>query len=374
MALPVSITFLILIPYVLVMGFLFLGLLCLRRPQEKVPSGKGKVAVVVPFRNEAAHLPGLINDMARQSCSGERFCVILVNDHSTDGSYQIATSLVEKHDNFSCLDLPEGMRGKKDAISHAISSAETDWILQTDADCRVGTAFISSHLSFLEDHPSELVAGLVTTENRGGGFLEAFQRLDMFGLTGAGAGSYPYGRPLMCSGANLLYSRSLYMDTRTFDPADKTASGDDMFLLIGARKLKRKISFNPDERALVSTSPVKGPGALLRQRMRWGGKSVYYGMGDIQILAVLVALASFGLLFSLVWMILEPSSTVWLIPAAGMKLLADFLILAAVSKKAGQESTLWWFLPVWIVYAFYMPVVIVGSLFRGASWKGRTLR
>ncbi len=71
----------------------------------------------------------------------------------------------------------------------------------------------------------------------------------MFGLTGAGAGSFSLGRPLMCSGANLFYSRDLYLDTRPFDPVDKMASGDDMFMLIGARKLKRKISFNPDPRA-----------------------------------------------------------------------------------------------------------------------------
>ncbi len=374
MGLPVSIILFILFVYVLVIFFLFLGLFLLKKSSGNSPSGREKVTVVVPFRNEADHLPGLINDLLRQNYPEELFFVILVNDHSTDGSGLLASSLVEAHQRFSCLDLPGGRNGKKEALSHAIESAGTPWIIQTDADCRVGPEFIAAHISFLEEHPSDLVAGFVSTSTRRGGFLEAFQKLDMFGLTGTGAGSYPYGRPIMCNGANLLYSKGLYWDTRSFDPADKTPSGDDMFMLIGARKLNRRISFNPEKKAQVSTSPVESPCALIRQRIRWGGKSSRYRMGDIQILAVVVALASFGVLLSPVWIVIDPGSAVWLLPAVGVKLIMDFLILAAVAFKIGQGRTLLWFFPVWIVYCLYMPVVIVGSLLHGTTWKGRAFR
>ncbi|MFH0757114.1 MAG: glycosyltransferase [Bacteroidota bacterium] len=374
MGLPVSITLFILIIYILVIFFLFLGLLLLKKPSGDSTAGKEKVTVVIPFRNEADHLPGLINDLVRQNYPEELFFVILVNDHSTDGSGLMAASLVEAYKRFSCLDLPWGRNGKKEAIALAVESSKTTWIIQTDADCRVGPEFIAAHISFLEEHPSDLVAGFVTTWTRRGGFLEAFQRLDMFGLTGTGAGSYPYGRPLMCSGANLLYSKGLYLDTRLFDPADKTPSGDDMFMLIGARKLNRRISFNPGKKVQVSTSPVRSPGALIRQRIRWGGKSARYRTGDIQILAVVVALASFGVLFSPVWIISEPACAGWLLPAMGVKLIVDFLMLAAVAGKTGQGRTLLWFFPVWMVYCLYMPVVIIGSLLLGTTWKGRAFR
>jgi len=79
-------------------------------------------------------------------------------------------------------------------------------------------------------------------------------------------------------------------------------------------------------------------------------------------------------LLSPVWIVIDPGSAVWLLPAVGVKLIMDFLILAAVAFKIGQGRTLLWFFPVWIVYCLYMPVVIVGSLLHGTTWKGRAFR
>ena len=38
-----------------------------------------------------------------------------------------------------------------------------DWIIQLDADCRIPSGYLSSQMEFLDSHPSDLVAGLVTT-------------------------------------------------------------------------------------------------------------------------------------------------------------------------------------------------------------------
>ena len=371
MVFPVTLTLVTVFLYALVMFLLFIGLIRLKRPSREKPVFPAKVAVVVPFRNEADHLPGLIRDLSGQTYPDHLFSVVLVNDHSSDGSGKLATSLIGKRPRFSCLDLPDGKRGKKEALSYAISNVHADWIIQTDADCRIPPGFINAHISFLEEYPSELVAGLVTTQNGKKRFLEVFERLDLLGLAGAGAGSFHFGRPLMCSGANLLYSRSLYMETREFDPVEKSASGDDMFMLIGARKLKRRIAFNPGTMAMVQTNPVRGTGELIRQRIRWGAKSAYYQMADIQLLAILVALTNLLLLLSPVWILLFPGSARWFLPSIGIKTLMDFLILHATTGATGQRRSLWWFIPVSVAYYLYMPVVFTGSLLRRSTWKER---
>ncbi|MCP4310683.1 MAG: glycosyltransferase [Bacteroidetes bacterium] len=373
MLLAVLITLLTLFCYALLMFLLFLGILRLKGPVKAEPVQQQKVTVVIPFRNEADHLQRIIGDLLAQNYPAHLFSVLLVNDHSTDRSREVADSFAGDLSGHVCVDLPRGRSGKKEAIAFALSRVSTPWVLQTDADCRVGPGFISSHLRHMAEHPADLVAGLITSGADRGGFLEAFERLDLLALNGSGAGSFPYGRPVLCSGANLLYSCELYRETRKFDPVGETASGDDMFLLIGARKLNRRISFNPDMDCLVRTAPSGNMVQMIGQRIRWGSKSAFYGMADIQALAVVVALANLLVLVSPLWMISWPESCRWLLPAIGVKMLIDLLILVVTTGKTGQAKTLWWYIPVALVYPIFMAIVIAGSLFGHPSWKGRRI-
>lgn len=371
MLLPVIITLVTVLIYAVAMALLVFGLTRLKGSEPDKSIQVEKVTVVIPFRNEAEHLPGLMEELFRQGCPAAQYSVIFVNDHSTDGSGNMVSSRIEGKPGFTCLDLPDGKEGKKEAIAFAISRVQTRWIIQLDADCSIGPGYIKAHVSFLGNHPSDLVAGFVTTRSGKGSFLEAFERLDLLGLAGAGAGSFYYRRPLMCSGANLLYSKSLFMEARKYDPADKTPSGDDMFLLIGARKLNRRIAFNPGRSATVHTVNVTDGNQLVGQRIRWGAKSVFYPMADMQLMALLVALTNLLILISPAWMTLFPGSFRWLLPAIGLKTYMDFLILHVTTGYTGQRESLWWFLPVSALYYPYMAVVITGSLLGRYSWKER---
>lgn len=371
MAWPVVATVTVLFIYSVVLLLFYAGLLKFRILPGHFSPTKTRVTVVIPFRNESAHLPQLIGDLCGQSCPSHLFDVLLVDDHSSDGSLEIAASLTAGRPGFTCTELPAGREGKKEALSEAISRAKTEWILQTDGDCRIGSNFVRSHLSFLEKNPSELVAGFVVCDRKSNRFLEAMEQLEQLGLTGAGAGSFQLGRPLMCSGANLLYSRSLYHDTRIFDPVEKVASGDDMFLLIGARKLGRKVSFNPQAESVVRTRPAENLNELIRQRIRWGAKSGHYQMADIQLLALLVSLTNLLVLVSPAWFFLFEGAGLWLLAILGLKSLADLLVLHATSRMTGQRKSLLWYIPVLLVYYPYLAVVATGSLAGRTIWKGR---
>jgi len=374
MLLPIIIILILFSCYLLIMLLFLVGLLRLKGAKGKSPVSGLKLTVVIPFRDEVMHLEAIISDLLAQSYPGELFSVLLVNDHSSDGAEELAASLIEGRAGFSCVDLPGGMKGKKEAIAFALSLVKSHWILQTDADCRFEPEFISSHMRYLEEFPSDMVCGMLTTGRGRGGFLEAFERLDLLSLNGSGAGSFPYGRPMMCSGANMLYSLDLYRETRKFDPAGKTGSGDDMFLLIGARKLKKRVAYNPDRDCLVRTSPVGSPAELIGQRIRWGAKSAYYRIADIQFLAIVVVLVNLLVLLSPLLMRADPESCKWLFPAIGSKILVDFLLLAVSTGKTGQSSTLWWYMPVALVYPLYMALVIAGLLLSRPGWKGRKVQ
>jgi len=226
MALPAFIVLLIILLYTLSIFAFSLALFWRRRtrkgtadPGRKDPENLLQVSILVPFRNERKSLPYLVNDLLGQTYPAERMEVLCINDHSEDGSPILFESLGHTGIKLSCLDLPEGKSGKKEALAYGIDHASGRWVLQLDADCRISSGFVASHMDFLDRNPSDLVAGLVSTGRERGGFLEHFERLDQLSLAGVGAASFYLGRPMMCSGANLAYSRELYFQTRVYDPS-----------------------------------------------------------------------------------------------------------------------------------------------------------
>ncbi len=365
----IAIAMLLILIYGVLIFILAYGLSGLKRCNRQKPSRAVPVVIIVPFRDEQDHIADLAHDLLAQVYPEEQMQVVFVNDHSRDDSRKLLETVIAGREGFSCHDLPPDRTGKKDALQFGMELTAGDWIIQTDADCRIGPYFIASHMAHLESYPADLVAGLVTTGEGPAKPASVFERLDLLGLVGAGAGSYYYKRPMMCNGANLLYSRWLYEQSRLFDPYDNVASGDDMFLMIGARKLGRVISFNPAPEAVAVTSPASGFGTIFRQRIRWGAKSVHYRMWDIQLLAVAVTMANLALLWLFIRMFVYPASWPWMLGAWALKTGADFLMLYRITGLTGQRKSLWYFLPVSIFYYIYFPVVIAGMLLVRPRWK-----
>jgi biofilm PGA synthesis N-glycosyltransferase PgaC len=377
MALPVIICLIIIYFYGLIIFIFFIEMEKGREIPGGVIENPRPVSVIVPFRNEAENLPDLLNDLAAQSYPDGFWEVIFVDDHSDDGSGSTLESLLKsklahKRD-FRLLFMPPGRSGKKAALSRGIESAKNDWIIQLDADCRVGARFIASHISFLEEHPSDLIAGIVTTRRESGKFLEIYERLDMLSMVGSGAGSFGLGRPVMCSGANLAYSRQLYTETRSFDPVTATASGDDMFLMIGARKLGKTLSYTVNRESMAEAGPVKDFRSLIRQRIRWGSKTSRYGMADIQLLAVVVSLTNLSILLLPVFILCFTGSWPWLFGGVIFKTLADFMLLYRITGLTGQRSDLRCFIPVALVYYPLFLMAMAGAILVKPAW-GRPVR
>lgn len=371
MVLILSIALPIILLYSFFIFFLSARIHRFRSEQRNSSSDPEPVTLIIPFRDEEKHLSDLVSDLVRQAYPQDHFEVIFVNDHSQDGSKILLDGLIENMTRFRCLELPEGHFGKKEALSLGVQHAQYEWIIQTDADCRLGPRFIASHISFKEMHPSDLVAGLVTTGPGSGSFLESFERLDLLSLVGSGAGSFFWGRPLMCNGANLAFSRELYQQTRPFDPSGEVASGDDMFMMIGARKLGKTLSFITNRESMVITGPAGSLADLVAQRIRWGSKTANYGIADIQLFALLVVVTHLLILLIPVLLWISPGSWPWLLTGFVIKTMADFTLLFRISGITGQREVLRAFLPASLLYYLYLPLIFAGALLKRPSWKGR---
>ncbi len=96
-----------------------------------LPSAHPKVSVIVPARNEEACLRSCLESLVAQT--GVPFEIIVVDDHSTDRTREIATSFPAVR-VVEAAPLPTGWTGKNNAVATGARDASGEWLLFTDAD------------------------------------------------------------------------------------------------------------------------------------------------------------------------------------------------------------------------------------------------
>jgi glycosyltransferase involved in cell wall biosynthesis len=93
--------------------------------------GHPTISIIVPARNEQACLGACLESLSAQS--GVPFELIVVDDHSTDRTREIALSFPSVRLVDARL-LPEGWTGKNNAVTTGARAALGEWLLFTDAD------------------------------------------------------------------------------------------------------------------------------------------------------------------------------------------------------------------------------------------------
>ena len=98
------------------------------------------IVVVIPARNEAEMLPQTLRSLLKQNYPG-KFSIVIVDDHSSDNTFQVARNLSQETDMEVVLvrgeTLPEGWTGKLWALEQGLRVAATmkpEYVLLTDAD------------------------------------------------------------------------------------------------------------------------------------------------------------------------------------------------------------------------------------------------
>ena len=137
------------------------------------------VSVIIPCRNEEFNIGDLLGDLVSSTYKKSNFEIIVVDDHSTDSTWENVNSWVKEHSvlglNIKLVQL-DNNKGKKAAIDKGISKATGKIIVTTDADCRVSCSWIKEIAGVLGN--SELVFGPVMLLDSGS-FFSRLQSLEM---------------------------------------------------------------------------------------------------------------------------------------------------------------------------------------------------
>ncbi|MGB4308918.1 MAG: glycosyltransferase, partial [Candidatus Cloacimonadaceae bacterium] len=95
------------------------------------------ISVIVAARDEEHNLPRLLKSLDKLNYPKDLYEVIIINDHSTDGTLEILANHKADY-NFHYIDWQgeqEGVTGKKAALLQGINAAKHDILAFTDADC-----------------------------------------------------------------------------------------------------------------------------------------------------------------------------------------------------------------------------------------------
>lgn len=334
------------------------------------------VSVIIPARDEAEHIGGALEDLARQDYPGERLEVIVIDDRSGDGTGEIARGYQGRIASLQVLRVdvcPEGVSPKKHALQRGFDSARGDILITTDGDCRFHSGWITSLVERFEP-TTGLVTGLtVFDRGRREPFWQRMQQLDYLSHSFLAAGAIGRGWAFNCNGSNLALRREAFSDVGGYSRFRQVVTGDDTLLLQRLKQSGRwKATFSADPRSLVRSHPEETLGEVLQQRLRWGSGGMSYSKP-----ALLFALSAFlFFLFSLFSPIFWSAG--WVSPAFAIFLVGKIFVESRVMSLGFRVFRL---KPDWQAFVFleliHIPAVLafsIGGHLWGFRWKGERFR
>ena len=124
------------------------------------------VSVIVPLRNEAAHVVDLVRTLAAQT-SLTHVEYIFLNDNSDDKTFDLLTNAISGHPAMQVIQgarLPQGWVGKVWALEQLLEASRGEIIVCLDADVRITpdamsksiTLMCEASLDFISPYPRQL--------------------------------------------------------------------------------------------------------------------------------------------------------------------------------------------------------------------------
>jgi cellulose synthase/poly-beta-1,6-N-acetylglucosamine synthase-like glycosyltransferase len=369
-------------------------------------SSRTRISVLVPARNEEKNIGNCLQSLFSQSYPKDLYQVIVIDDHSTDGTvtrvhaFRGETARPGENlypvSNLLCLSLNAEPAGsgpvkahKKFAIEAGIRAATGELIVTTDADCLFQPGWLQMMAGFYEQTGAKFIAApvkiteepqAIATKTKNGrrgahSFLSIFQTLDFITLQGITGAAVHRKFHSMCNGANLAYEKQAFLEVGGFSGIDGIPSGDDMLLMHKIyKKYPGRVFYLKNHQAIVSTGPETTWKGFVNQRVRWASKADQYD--DKRIFWVLLMVYLVNLLFAaLVMASFWNSRYLWLLLVLILiKTMMEYPFVRTVAGFFDQERLMPYFplmQPFHILYT-----IVIGWLgkFGSYRWKERKIK
>lgn len=359
--------------YFLILGIIvLLGFFLQSRKVEKYITNEpnedtislDKLVVIIPFRNEEARILGLLESIKKSTKLPSE--ILFVDDHSNDKGIGLIETVL-KGVNYRILKLPVGIEGKKRAIRFALENSNSDYILSLDADVEFDPEYFSN-LSRLKGSDLYILPAILRAKT----WYEYLFELDVVLINALNCGLAGLKRPIIASGANLLYKRSSFEKYDRFESHVHMPSGDDIYLLRDFRNSNAETRLIAQTTLAVYTETPKSLKEMIHQRLRWIAKT-----GDVKdqlsnVLAVIQVLITFSFVAIMIYLAIIAEWRLFF----GFYLLktaADMILFLPFFNRTKRMKT-WLFIPIYeLIFPIYSLVILILMFWFKPVWKGRTI-
>jgi cellulose synthase/poly-beta-1,6-N-acetylglucosamine synthase-like glycosyltransferase len=337
------------------------GLIGLIKKRNHHPIQQNNITLIIPFRDEANQIPKLLDSLSKLNLlEGDE--ILLVDDQSSDGGISSEYNL---RSEIQILESPANQIGsKKNALSIGIHHAKNEWILTSDADCTFDPEWINNWRKQLNCSVNMFIGPVFSDEDKYS-FAAHFHHAENVCLQVIALTSAHHKQPLICSGANLLFRKSIWELVGGYKSHIHIPSGDDVLLMQSFQDhAPTKVCAHFEKSNVVITQSVNNWKSWFLQRRRWASKTGHLANKVQKLHAALL----------LVWVFVFPIA-LWLLgPLYFFLLIPEMLFIGFLSWKLNTKFKAW----MWPIFRVFYPVLLIimplTSFIWPSTWKKRSFQ
>jgi cellulose synthase/poly-beta-1,6-N-acetylglucosamine synthase-like glycosyltransferase len=294
----------LLIPLVLFLIYLYLFYKLKQNPATAKHNEELKISVIVAAKNEETNLQLLIHSLQNQNYSEDNYEIILIDDNSTDSTYNSALESTHSLSNWRIIKADnKKYEGKRGALQIGIEASKFDYLLITDADCQADPDFLNSFSNkFSENFDFIFGVAPFIQNNSFNNKIACFDNLWVHILTFSFAN---IGLPYSAAARSFGFNKESFNKIEGYKNTTKTISGDDDLLLAEAVKNKLRVGTIINPGAYVYTKAQETFSGFIKQKSRHTSTSNYYSakvklvLGLWHILNICMLLSVFLIYFDI---------------------------------------------------------------------------
>lgn len=288
------------------------------------------LSVVVPARNEENNIAKCLDSLLESNYSVDNFEIIVVNDRSDDNTQNIVEKYIIEHNNIKLINVTEvrehrNLRGKPGALDIGIKNAQAEYVLMTDADCKVHPNWIKNiAMTFIQNKSDFIASYTLIRESRS--LFEHLQEVEWLFMHTMAAGGLGLNQPLGCFGNNTAIRKEAYMQIGTYENIPFSVT-EDLALLQTLTKNNFKANYICNPNATVKTEPCHTVSEYIEQHHRWtvGGKGLGWRASVFVTTSVSLWL---GILLASIF-----DLHLWIIPLLLTRIIGDLLVIYPVLNR-----------------------------------------
>jgi cellulose synthase/poly-beta-1,6-N-acetylglucosamine synthase-like glycosyltransferase len=320
-------------------------------------------SIIVAAKNEENNISNLISAIKKLNYPQSKFEVIIVDDSSYDDTYEFATMLINKLENFTVVRTTDKKYdGKRGALDYGISLAKHPFIAITDADCipeenwlfclspkfSAGCNFVFGIAPFYQTN--KLVNKVSCFENF---------RNSLLAISAAN-----YGFAYTASARNFSFNKDAFENIGGYKNTTETISGDDDLLLREAVKKGLKVCTLTLPGSYVCSETKKTFKEYFSQRARHTQTSFHYSFKQ-KLLLTLWHLMNLVFALSPVLMFIN---IIFILPFL-IKILFDTSIALIYQRKFGYRFFIFEVIYLQLIYEIFLVVHFIKAKFGKIEWK-----